>query len=221
MAAAAGIAAFIALAVACAGGALVYQGAQNEAYTPINHWISELGQLGVSEGAELFNAALMFGGGAFALFVMGMAMTSPSRLRWVFGPAGVIAGIGGIFVGVYPMNAGDAHALSAATFFLLAWVFVAVASLAFVRACEPRHPAWLALLGAVTALVTLAFLISLRVDPEARARMQSTGPIVDRPPVWIPTILEWATLLLVMTWVLLTSLAWLRQLVRESAERAS
>lgn len=221
LAASCGVLAFLALAAACVGGIAVYTGAQGEPYTPINHWISELGQMGISEGAEVFNTALMLGGGAFALFVTGLAMTSPSRLRWVFGPAGVVAGIGGIFVGVYPMNAGDYHAISAATFFMLSWVFIAVASLAFLRGREPRHPAWLALLGAVTASVTLAFILSLRTDPEARARMQATGPILDRPLVWIPTILEWASLLLIMAWVLLASVAWLRQLVREAGERPS
>jgi hypothetical membrane protein len=218
LAASAGVAAFIALAVACAGGALAYTGAQGEPYSPLNHWISELGQLGVSEGAELFNSMLMVGGGAFGLFVTGLAMTSPSRLRWVFGPAGIVAGIGGIFVGVYPMNAGGPHVLSASIFFLLGWIFVAIASLAFVRGREPRHPAWLALVGVVAALSTLAFLVSLRVDPTARSRMASSGPIIDRPDVWVATILEWASLLSIMAWVLLTSVAWLRQLVRESGE---
>jgi hypothetical membrane protein len=218
LAACCGVAAFTALAIACLGGALTYTGGQGEPYSPLNHWISELGQLGVSQGAGLFNAMLMLGGGAFGLFVMGLAMTSPSRLRWLFGPAGVIAGIGGILVGVFPMNEGDLHVASAATFFMLAWVFVALASLAFVRNHEARHPSSLAFLGVATVASTLAFLVSLRVDSVARDRMAASGPITDRPDVWIAPILEWSSLLLVMTWVLFASFAWLRQLVREAAE---
>lgn len=221
LAACSGVAAFVAIAIACLGGALAYTGGAGEPYSPLNHWISELGQLGVSEGAELFNSMLMIGGGAFGLFVMGLAMTSPSRLRWVFGPAGVVAGIGGIFVGVYPMNEADMHVIAATTFFMLSWVFVGVASLAFYRSREARHPRWLAVIGIASVIATLAFIVSLRVDPDARARMASSGPILDRPGIWPATILEWASLLSVMVWVLLTSIAWLRQLGREAAEAAA
>lgn len=218
LAACAGVGAFLLVALACIGSGLLYTGAEGERYSPLNHWISELGQLGISDGAALFNAALMLGGGAFGLFVTGLATTSPSRLRWAFGPVGVVAGIGGIFVGVYPMNEGALHVAAAATFFNFGWVFVALASLAFVRGRERRHPAWLATLGAATVVTTLAFLVSLRVDTFSRERMASSGPILERPDLWIATILEWATLLGIMAWVLLASVAWLRELIRETGE---
>jgi len=216
-----GIVAFAALALGSGWAAASYAGPAGEPYSLLNHWISELGQLGVSSRAAVFNAGLMIGGASFVAFVVGLAWTSPSRLRWAFGPAGIVAGIGGFFVGVFPMNDPDQHVIAASIFFNLGWIFVALASLAFVRQRERRHPAWLAAVGAVSVVAFIAFLVSLQTDEFSRQRMTSTGPITDRPDVWIAPILEWATLILIMAWVLLTSIAWWRALHSETAGAAS
>jgi len=216
-----GIVSFIAITIGSLWSGLGYTGVNGEPYSPLNHWISELGQEGVAARADWFNLGLKIGGAAFVGFVVGLAWTSPSRLRWVFGPIGVIAGIGGFFVGVFPMNHSDQHVAAAATFFNLGWIFVALASIAFVRNREPRHPAWLAIVGAASVAAFIAFLASLRTDEFSRQRMASSGPISDRPDVWIAPILEWATLIGIMVWALLASVAWLRELRREAAGRTA
>jgi hypothetical membrane protein len=212
-----GIAAFAAIAVGSGLAAASYTGTAGEDYSPLNHWISELGQPGVSSQAAVFNTGILIGGAGFVAFVFGLAWTSPSRLRWAFGPVGAAAGIGGFFVGVFPMSSADQHVVAASAFFNLGWIFVALASIAFVRHRQRRHPAWLAGVGAVSVVAFIAFLVSLRTDAFSRQRMASSGPITDRPDVWIAPILEWATLLLIMVWVLLASLAWWRALREETA----
>lgn len=216
-AAAAGMLAFALIAVGCVVAAVGYTGTSGEPYSPLNHWISELGQVGVSARASVFNGCLVLGGLAFVGFVAGLWRTSPSRLRWVFGPVGALAGIGGTLVGVFPMNHPAQHVAAASTFFNLGWIFVLVASVSFVRAYDPRHPAWLAAVGGVSVVAFIAFLASLQVDAFSRQRMASSGPITGRPGVWIAPILEWATLISIMVWVLLTSVAWWRQLRRQAA----
>jgi hypothetical membrane protein len=189
-----------------------YQGTGGEPYSPLNHWISELGQVGVSARASTFNLALVAAGVEFVMFMVGLAQTSPSRLRWLFGPIGALAGIGGSFVGLFPMNHPTEHVIAASTFFNLGWIAVGLASVTFVLHPEPRFPRWLAGLGALTAACFVAFLVSLRVDELARTRMAATGPITDRPEVWIAPILEWATLASILLWTLCTSLTWRRTL---------
>lgn len=216
-----GVLSFVAIALGCVWSALGYTGTAGEPYSPLNHWISELGQEGVAARAHWFNRGLIAGGAAFVGFVAGLAWTSPSRLRWVFGPVGVVAGIGGICVGLFPMNHPDQHVVAASTFFNLGWIFVALASIAFVRHRVARHPAWLAIVGAASVAAFIAFLVSLRADEFSRQRMASTGPITGRPDVWIAPILEWATLISIMAWVLFTSIAWLRRLRREAAGMAA
>ena len=207
-----GILSFWTIVLGSALAWLPYHGSSGESYSPLNHWISELGQLGVSERASMFNLALVAAGIEFVIFMLGLAMTSPSRLRWVFGPVGMVAGLGGAFVGIYPMNYPDAHVLAAFTFFNLGWISVGVASLTFLRNPEPRFPRWLVAFGGLTVAAFVAFLLSLQVDGFSRARMAASGPITGRPDVWIAPILEWATLAAIMTWTLLASLTWRKTL---------
>jgi len=54
--------------------ALTYHGTNGELYSPFNHFISELGQRGVSQLAPLFNIRLMIGGVLFALFMLGLGV---------------------------------------------------------------------------------------------------------------------------------------------------
>lgn len=219
LAAGGGVLAFGLIAVGCVVAAIGYTGTAGEPYSPLNHWISELGQVGVSARASVFNACIVLGGLAFVAFVLGLWLTSPSRLRWAFGPVGVLAGLGGAMVGVFPMNHPTQHVAAASVFFNLGWVFVLLASLAFVRHREPRHPVWLAGVGAVPVVMFIAFIVSLAVDPFSRQRMGSTGPITGRPDIWIAPTLEWAALVSLMAWVLLVSIAWWWQLRREPWSR--
>jgi hypothetical membrane protein len=211
-----GVMAFLAIAGACVYGAIGYTGRAGEPYSPLNHWISELGEPGVAAHADAFNALLSVGSILFVGFVLGLWRSSPSRLRWVFGLVGSVAGVGGIFVGLFPMDHPDQHVLAASTFFNLGWIFVALASIALVRNREARFPVWLAGVGAASVVAFIAFLVALQTDDFSRQRMASDGPILGRPGVWVAPTLEWATLAGIMVWVLLTSVAWWRQLRREA-----
>jgi hypothetical membrane protein len=189
-----------------------YSGTRGEPYSPLNHWISELGQVGVSARAPVFNLALVAAGIGFLLFIVGMALTSPSRLRWAFGPIGALAGIGGALVGIFPMNHPTEHVLAASTFFNLGWIAVALASITFLRFQDERFPRWLVGVGTAAVVAFIAFLVSLRVDEYSRARMAATGAIEGRPDVWVAPILEWAVLVGIMVWTLLAGMTWRRGL---------
>ena len=51
----AGIVAFAAIAASCLVAAVAYTGARGEAYSPLSHWISELGEPGVSRFAAVMS----------------------------------------------------------------------------------------------------------------------------------------------------------------------
>jgi len=187
---------------------LNYRGTAAEPYSPLNHWISELGQVGVSGRASVFNLALVAAGMEFVVFMVGLAQVSPSRLRWVFGPVGALAGIGGAFVGIYPMNHPDEHLLAATTYFTLAWIAVGLASITFLRFPDARFPRWLAVGGVLPVAASIAFLVVLRLDAFTSTRMASSGPIEGRPDVWLGPILEWAVLVAIVGWTLLAGMTW-------------
>jgi hypothetical membrane protein len=187
--------------------AVAYVGSKGEPYSPLNHWVSELGQTGVSELAGLFNLSLIVGGALFAIFMVGLAAVRTGWLRFLYGAIGVAAGIAGAFVGVYPMNNLDLHGIAALTFFNLGWIAVGLASIDFLRNRDPRFPWWLAVIGGLTVVAFLGFLYVLAplLSGDGLA-----APDV-RPDIWIVPILEWAVLIGILAWVFLTGLTWLRR----------
>ena len=141
--------------------ALAYTGSKGQPYSPLNHWVSELGEVGVSELAAVFNVGLIVGGLCFAVFMAILGWTSGGALAWLYAPIGVLAGIAGMFVGVFPMNNLDLHGIAALSFFNLGWICVGLASIDFYRRPETRFPRWLAWIGVFTVAAFIGFLIVL------------------------------------------------------------
>ena len=183
--------------------AIANTGAAGQGYSPLNHWVSELGELGVSAFALLFNLGLVAGGLALALFMAALGALRRSRLAWLYVPIGVIAGVSGALVGVFPMNGRGIHIVVALGFFVLGWMAVGLASIDIWRRPDPRFARWLPILGAVTVALFLLFL-SVYIP------YLYTGTGADRPPLSVATILEWLVLLGIIGWVLAASYTWWR-----------
>lgn len=54
--------------------AIPYRGKEGESYSILNHFISELGEVGVSRLAPVFNASLIAGGVVLLIFVLGLGL---------------------------------------------------------------------------------------------------------------------------------------------------
>ena len=184
--------------------AIFYTGTQGEAFSPLNHWISELGEVGVSGLALVFNVGLIVGGIAYALFMVAFASTRRGWLPWLAAAIGVLAGVAGSLVGVFPMDAPTIgiHRLVALTFFNLGWISVGLASLDIWRRPEARFSHWLPWLGALTVVVFLAFLaVYLPV-------LTYTGTDTGRQTFSLATTLEWLVLAGILAWTLFAALTW-------------
>ena len=199
--------------------ALAYSGRYGQPYSPLNHWVSELGEQGVSALAPVFNVSLMIGGLLFALFMVLLAMSRRGVLRYAYGALGLIAGVAGFFVGVFPMNHLEQHSTAALTFFNLGWISVGLASLDIVLKPDPRFPRWLAIIGALTVVAFVGFLVSVQVDPLVGEDM--LGAPENRPDFWIVATLEWAIIAGMLGWVALTAWCWRRAGARASATDAA
>lgn len=180
-----------------------YVGTQHEPFSPLNHWVSELGEMGVSRLALVFNVGLFVGGLAFALFMAALGVLRRSRLAWTYTTIGVIAGVSCALVGVFPMNNRAIHIVFALGFFVLGWVAVALASIDIWRRPDPRFARWLPVLGAITVALFLLFL-SVYIP------YLYTGTGDDRPAVSLATVLEWLVALGLIGWVLAASFTWWR-----------
>lgn len=200
-----GVGAFgaVILAATSVVAAVVYTGAQDEGFSPLNHWVSELGQMGVSELALLFNIGLIVSGVCFAIFMTAFGRQRRSRLKWFYVPIGVAAGIGGAFVGIFPMDIRTPHIIAALTFFVLGWMCVGLASYDLWHSPDPRFPRWLPLLGVLTVA---AFLIFLSMYVPYLTYTGAGSP--DRPQFMLVVVFEWLVLVGIIGWVFVASLYW-------------
>ncbi len=188
---------------------LAYTGSQGEAYSTLSHWISELGEPGVSRLATVFNSGVIVGGAAFAVFMALLAASSAGQARYAWGPIGVGAGIAGMLVGVFPMTTGWEHALAALAFFGLGVMAVGTATADLLRRGDPRFPRWLGVIAGFTLIAMLGFLVSLGIDPVITD--QALGVPQARPDIWSVPILEWAVLRGILAWTALAAWWWWRR----------
>jgi hypothetical membrane protein len=205
---AAGLVGATVMTLGAVAAGLMYRGKVGEIYSPFSHWVSELGERGVSQLAPVFNISLMVGGILFAVFMTGLSVTRTGWLRYLYGPLGVVAGLAGTGVGVFPMNELSTHALVALTFFMLGWIVVALASIDFVIGRDERFPRWLSIIGAVTVAAFIGFLVSLQTEG-LLAEDGLAAPEV-RQAFWIVPTLEWLLIVGILAWVFLTAWSWRR-----------
>lgn len=183
--------------------ALAYSGTADERYSPLNHWVSELGELGVSELAGVFNVSLIIGGLFLAVFMIGLAFTLRHWLAYVAGAVGLVAGVAGMFVGVFPMNNLDAHSTAALTFFNTGWIAVALFSLYILIDRKRQLPRWLVAIGVLTILSFIGFLSELQGVTGEVLAAPGAG---NRPGFWLLVFYEWLVIGTMLVWVFFVSL---------------
>jgi hypothetical membrane protein len=198
------------IAVASLITAVPYRGQFGERYSFFNHYISELGEIGVSDLAPLFNLGLIAIGLSFAIFVVALALYVRSWAMYVVSGIGLVAAVGVFMVGVFPIGPGQSlarHTVMAATFFLAGLIFMLLFALYILLSRQAPFPKWLAIPSALTALTFLAFLfLPALISAEFAADLFLAGPTGgDRPAFWLPPLLEWLILFAMTGWIIVIS----------------
>jgi hypothetical membrane protein len=199
----------VTLAVIVSG--LRYRGKRGEPYSIFNHFISELGEVGVSDGAAVFNRGLILGGMVLLPFVLGLGFTLDSVWAYLGMAAGVAAAIFCALVGVYPMNKLTPHVRAAVWFFrtgLLTLLFFSLA-IALQPAEERVVPLYAAGFGLVGVGCYAAFLILLMRAPVVKEGASPLDPeaMPERPRFWLSAALEWAVFFATIFWFSVAALA--------------
>lgn len=187
--------------------ALAYTGKAGEAYSPLNHFISELGEVGVSSLAWLFNGSLVVSGLLMAAFLLFLGRRLGTRLGWAAGIAGVVSGLGTTGVGLFPMNDLPPHLTAAFTFFDGGLVTVILFAVAILRDRRDRLARWLLVPAAATGVAFAAFLAwpYLTGAPDFRMLDPSSG--VPRTDVWGLAVTEWMVLVTIVGFIACSALA--------------
>lgn len=94
-----------------------YKGREGESYSHLNHFVSELGEVGVAAYARVFNTSLIFSGLILVVFLGGLGYFINDFLGCVAAAVGVFTGFSCALVGAIPMNNLKRHIPVALSFF--------------------------------------------------------------------------------------------------------
>ena len=200
--------------------ALGYSGVEGQSYSLRNHFVSELGQLGVSRLALVFNLSLVIGGILNSIFLAALALQVPGWPRYLTLLLGLGASICGTLVGIFPMNNLQAHITVALGFFNLGMLVALIYSILFLVDRGGPVPRWLAIPG---LLNTAAFIWFNNFPSEFQAGVDfqegMQGLLTNRPDFIPLALLEWMVVLGILSWFLVLALYHLSLLPGNTSRR--
>ena len=183
---------------------LAYRGRLGERYSPLNHFISELGEEGVSRRAWAFNWGLIVCGLCLLPACVSLGLLLPGVWSKLGLAAGVVTAVSIALVGVFPMNKLTPHIRAAVTYFRFGLVMVLFFTIAI--AAQPETPPLLPRLIALVGLPAVAsyayFLLYSRVSYAAPENPLDTKLQKARPRVWRMAAAEWAIFITTVPWFL-------------------
>lgn len=182
--------------------AMAYTGKIGERYSFLNHFISELGEVGVSDWAAVFNVSLLIGGVCITGFMLGAARIFNNYFGFVFAVIGLVTGISGSLIGTFPMNNLDTHIPVAMWFFRAALTISAIYAIYVVVSKQGKFSRWTSIPAASISVITFIFLFMLEPVSAGGNPLVLT---VERPAFWQNALLEWGIFFSIMIWVLATS----------------
>ncbi|MBU0492771.1 MAG: DUF998 domain-containing protein [Chloroflexi bacterium] len=184
--------------------ALVYHGKLGEPYSFLNHFISELGEVGVSTLAPVFNICLFASGLILAVFMLGLGLYIRTKLGYLAAAVGIYSGVSCSLVGVFPMNHLSIHTTVAYSFFFSGLVAIALFTLAIVLDKQHKLSKWFVVPGLITMISFASFLLVATQGHSGRAQTLAVNTLA-RPTIWLTPLLEWSIFFTVLAWVLLVA----------------
>lgn len=188
-----------------------YRGRSGERYSLLNHFISELGEIGISRAAGVFNTGLIVGGLLYLPFISGLGLTLHSWAGNIGMAAGLIAALSSIFVGIFSMDRLTPHRVAAMTFFRSGLLTVLFFTLAvFLQPAGQRViPLAVNIFGILAIVSYAAFLVivSQKIDKHGNENylLDPTEKKV-RPHFWRTPFLEWMLFFSTIAWFLCVAL---------------
>lgn len=181
---------------------LAYRGPKGEAYSLFNHFISELGETGVSRLAWIFNLGLILCGVCLIPAAISLGLLLPGVWSKLGMAAGIVTAVSIGLVGVFPMNRRTPHIRAAVTYFRFGLVMILLFTAAI--ALQPEPPLlprllWLAGLPAILAFSF--FLLYSRISYKAKENPLSLAEM-ERPRFWTLAFSEWLLFLTTVPWFL-------------------
>lgn len=195
----------------CLVAGLAYRGKMGERYSIGSHFVSELGEVGVSRLAWVFNGGLVLGSALLFLMMPGVGISLKNVWGYLGSLVGMVAAVGCLFVGLYPMNNIKPHIRAAMVYFRggLATIFLFGIAVLVQPAATRLVPLSILIIGGLAFVSYVAFLTLLGRSREQGEKNNAldTSTMKERPRFgWMP-FLEWMVVLLTILWFLVVSTA--------------
>lgn len=170
-----------------------YSSSNAAQYSPLNHFVSELGWGKMSSGAWIFNLSVVSAGVLFVPILLEMGRCIGTRLGWIATAIGVATSLSGSLVGVFPMDRLMPHLVAAVLYF---WGLLLMTTMltAAIWTSPIRGKAKLTLLTSFTLSVLCAAFVIAPKDSLIRALKNFAT--FKRPDVWNLAVMEWTVVVL-------------------------
>ena len=185
--------------------AMLYHGRRGGSYSILNHYISRLGEVGVSRLAPVFNASLFVGGLVLLIFVLGLGLYLHTKLGYVASAIGIFSCISCSLVGIFPMNHLSIHDAMAYSFFWSGLVAILLFSFVIFFDKQNKISRWLLIPGIITAASFASYLIIPYIITSAYGHTLHSHHLA-RSHIRLKPILEWSVFFTLMAWFILMSI---------------
>jgi hypothetical protein len=187
-----------------------YSGRAGEKYSMLNHFVSELGEAGVSRGARVFNGCLIAAGACFLPFILGLGFAVGDVWAYLAMVTGLWTAVSLMLIGVYSMDKIEPHIRAAMSFFDAGFLTVILFTVGIWAqpAGAPAIPRAAGWIGVLCILINGVFLAGNPRPPAGAEPADFLRPdfLKDRPRIWSKPILEWLVVLTSILWYLATAL---------------
>jgi hypothetical membrane protein len=182
-----------------------------ERYSLLNHFISELGEKGISKAAWGFNTAMIISGWLYLPLMIMIGVKLASVPGWIGASFGVVACVAASLVGVFSMDRLNRHRKAAMTFFHSGlWCILFFTLAIFSQPVGGRRiPLGLNIVGLLAIASFGSFLLTVYSKPNNVSQpnyiLDPNAP-PERPKVWRTAILEWCIFFTIQAWFLMAAL---------------
>jgi hypothetical membrane protein len=176
-------------------------------YSPLNHFISELGKKSAGKFSDVFNLCLMAGGVLLTLFTLSLGLSM--RQKWVARIAtciGILATLSFSMVGYYSADSWTAHKIAAIVFFSGAMVATNLFGYVIYKYNTVR---WHKTIAIQSCIITLVYLLIFCWPKDLMVEAVKHPDQFIRPVYWDLTILEWIYSTCICNWIFTTATAYL------------
>jgi hypothetical membrane protein len=173
-------------------------------YSPLNHFISELGWEGHSSLAWLFNVSLIVTGILFVFFIVGFGLYLRGILAKIASACGITTAIFCGLVGVFPMNHLVQHTFVAMWYFRGGLATVILFALTFLvqdrNSVRIPRSASIFSIPAILAFGSFLILAATKIGPLSPTT--NLGTLTEPPLFRLLAVVEWSVFICTILWFL-------------------